>query len=103
MRPPLNCQKTAPPGVGTYPGVGQTMGEHPMDSHNPTDPESDIETLARETHTPVATVQEIYQSEHAKLDRVARIKTFIPVLIHRRVKELLRSRHSSDRLRHSAP
>ena len=49
----------------------------------------DIESLARETDTPVATVQEIYKAEHAKLDREARIKIFVPVLIHRRVKELL--------------
>jgi hypothetical protein len=74
-----------------------------MDSHNPTDAESDIETLARETDTPVATVQEIYRTEHAKLDRVARIKTFVPVLIHRRVKELLQSRRSPDQLRGSTP
>jgi hypothetical protein len=74
-----------------------------MDSHNPTDMDSDIETLARETETPVATVQEIYRTEHAKLDRVARIKTFVPVLIHRRVKDLLQSRRSSDNLRRSAP
>ncbi len=74
-----------------------------MDSHNPTDADSDIETLARETDTPVATVQEIYRTEHAKLDRVARIKTFVPVLIHRRVKELLQSRRSPHHLRRSAP
>jgi hypothetical protein len=73
-----------------------------MDSHNPTDPDVDIETLARETDTPVATVQEIYKAEHAKLDREARIKIYVPVLIHRRVKELLRSRRSPNRLRRSA-
>jgi hypothetical protein len=73
-----------------------------LDSQISADGESDIETLARETDTPVATVQEIYKSEHAKLDRVARIKTFIPVLIHRRVKELLRSQHPPDRLHHVA-
>jgi Protein of unknown function (DUF3562) len=73
-----------------------------MDSHNPADPVSDIESLARETDTPVATVQEIYKAEHAKLDREARIKIFVPVLIHRRVKELLQSRRSPNRLRRSA-
>lgn len=73
-----------------------------MDSHNPTDPDLDIESLARETDTPVATVQEIYKAEHAKLDREARIKIFVPVLIHRRVKELLQSRRSPNRLRRSA-
>jgi hypothetical protein len=58
-------------------------------------PESEIETLARETDTPVEIVQEIYTSEHAKLDQVARIKTYVPVLIHRHVKELLQTRRSS--------
>ena len=51
--------------------------------------ESEIETLARETDTPVDTVQEIYRAEHDRLERSARIKTFISVLAHRRVKALL--------------
>jgi uncharacterized protein DUF3562 len=54
--------------------------------------EFDIETLARETDMPVATVHELYTIEHAKLDREAKIKTFVPVLLRRRVKELLQSR-----------
>ena len=58
-------------------------------------PESEIETLARETDTPVEIVQEIYTSEHAKLDQAARIKTYVPVLIHRHVKELLQTRRNS--------
>jgi Protein of unknown function (DUF3562) len=62
-----------------------------MDSQFPPNSESEIEALARETGTPVATVQEIYKAEKAKLDRGAKIKTYIPVLTHRRVKELLRS------------
>jgi hypothetical protein len=52
--------------------------------------ESEIELLARETDTPVDTVQEIYRVEHDKLERSARIKTFVSVLAHRRVKALLR-------------
>jgi len=51
--------------------------------------ESDIESLARETGTPVDTVQEIYQIERDRLERSARIKTFVSVLAHRRVKALL--------------
>ena len=49
-----------------------------MDSHNPTDPDFDIESLARETDTPVATVQEIYKAEHAKLDRRQESKSLSP-------------------------
>jgi uncharacterized protein YecT (DUF1311 family) len=56
--------------------------------------DSDIECLARETDTPIALVNEIYRAEHAKLDRVARIKTFMPVLIRRHVKELLQAQHA---------
>jgi hypothetical protein len=51
--------------------------------------ESEIELLARETGTPVDTVQEIYRVEHDKLERSSRIKTFVSVLAHRRVKALL--------------
>jgi Protein of unknown function (DUF3562) len=51
--------------------------------------ESEIQLLARETGVPVETVHEIYNIEHAKLDRIARIKTYVPVLLHRHVKELL--------------
>jgi|SRR5258707_11332232 len=55
----------------------------------PTGGDSDIEGLARETGIAVALVHKVYRVEHAKLDRVARIKTYVPVLIRRRVKELL--------------
>jgi hypothetical protein len=59
------------------------------------DLESDIESLARETDMPIATVQEIYKIEHAELDQVAKIKSYVPVLIRRRVKELLRVQNST--------
>ena len=49
----------------------------------------DIELLARETGTPVDAVRDLYRAERAKLEHSARIKTFIPVLTRRRVKELL--------------
>ena len=50
------------------------------------DPE--VELLARETDTALDTVRELYRAEREKLVS-ARIKTFIPVLALRRVKELL--------------
>jgi len=43
--------------------------------------ESEIELLARETDMPVETVLEIYNIEHAKLEQVARIKTYVPPLV----------------------
>ena len=60
-------------------------------SQIPAERVSDIETLARETDMPVAVVHRIYEIEHAKLDQLAKVKTFIPVLVRRRVKEVLRS------------
>jgi hypothetical protein len=56
------------------------------------DRESAIESLARETNTPLDTVREIYRLEHDKLERSARVKTFVPVLAHRRVKARLQER-----------
>jgi Protein of unknown function (DUF3562) len=51
--------------------------------------DTEIELLARETHMPRELVETLYDSERAKLERTARIKTYIPVLIHRHVKALL--------------
>ena len=51
--------------------------------------ETEIELLARQTGTPVDTVQEIYRIERDKLERSARIKSYVSVLAHRRVKALL--------------
>ena len=58
----------------------------------PADAEAEIELLACETDMPRELVQAVYSSERAKLERTARIKTYIPVLVHRRVKALLRRR-----------
>ena len=54
--------------------------------------ESVIESLARETDTPLDTVREIYRVEHDELERSSRVKTFISVLAHRRVKARLQER-----------
>jgi Protein of unknown function (DUF3562) len=59
----------------------------------PANADTEIELLARETHMPRELVAEIYSSERAKLERTARIKTYVPVLIHRHVKALLRQQH----------
>ena len=56
----------------------------------PASANADIELLSRETQMPRALVETLYTAEFAKLERNARIKTYIPVLIHRHVKALLR-------------
>ena len=55
--------------------------------------DSQLELLARQTGTPVETVQEIYRAERDKLESSARIKTFVSVLAHQRVKALLQEEH----------
>ena len=54
--------------------------------------ESAIELLARETDTPLDTVQELYRVEHDELERSSRVKAFISVVAHRRVKTRLQER-----------
>jgi Protein of unknown function (DUF3562) len=56
------------------------------------DTDAEIELLACETHMSRELVKIVYSSERAKLERTARIKTYIPVLVHCRVKALLRRR-----------
>jgi hypothetical protein len=51
--------------------------------------ESEIEQLARQADVPVEIVHRIYDLEREKLEKAARIKTYVPVLAHRRVKEQL--------------
>ncbi len=51
--------------------------------------ETEIELLARETQMPLELVARVYTRERAKLEGSARIKTYVPVLIHRHVKRLL--------------
>ena len=62
----------------------------------PANVDAEIQSLARATDMPVELVQEIYTSERAKLEQQARIKTYIPVLIHRHVKALLREQRTSS-------
>ena len=69
------------------------MNDQILDSRSNVERESEIELLARETGTPVDTVQEIYRVERDKLERSSRIKTFVSVLAHRRVKALLHIEH----------
>jgi hypothetical protein len=52
-------------------------------------PSAEMESLARETDMPLELVQEIYLSERDKFER-----TYVPVLIRRHVKALLRERRA---------
>jgi hypothetical protein len=72
------------------------MNEQAMNPHDLAGRKSEIEQLARETRMPLELVDEIYNIEHAKLDRIARIKTFVPVLTRRRVKARLRTQRAAS-------
>jgi hypothetical protein len=65
------------------------MNDQVSDPRSSNAKDSEIELLARDTDTPVEVVQEIYRVEREKLERSARVKTFVSVLLHRRVKALL--------------
>jgi len=65
------------------------------DFDDPSNVDMEIELLSRETRVPRALVERLYSSERAKLERTARIKTYVPVLLHRQVKALLREQHGS--------
>jgi Protein of unknown function (DUF3562) len=66
-----------------------------MDISAPPNNAMEIELLARETDSPLDVVERIYASERAKLEGSARIKTYIPVLTHRCVKDRLRELHAA--------
>jgi Protein of unknown function (DUF3562) len=69
------------------------QGTLPIGEQHLADPshvDTEIELLARETHMPRDLVARLYTSVRAKLELTARIKTYVPVLIHRQVKALLR-------------
>jgi Protein of unknown function (DUF3562) len=59
----------------------------------PANADTEIELLACETQMPRELVAKLYTSERARLERTARIKTYVPVLIRRHVKALLREQH----------
>jgi uncharacterized protein DUF3562 len=64
-----------------------------QDFNRPVNAETEIELLARETQMPRELVASLYTRERARLERTAKIKTYVPVLIHRYVKALLREQY----------
>jgi hypothetical protein len=78
--------------IKLHPMTDDSISMSEQVSNRPADAEAEIDLLACETHMPRELVRIVYSSERAKLERTARIKTYIPVLVHRRVKSLLRDR-----------
>jgi hypothetical protein len=65
------------------------MGYETLSAVDNAPADTEIELLVRETRAPLEVVRKLYTREHAKLERTAKIKTFVPILIHSRVKALL--------------
>jgi hypothetical protein len=57
-----------------------------------------VEVLAQESHAPIDDVAQLYGNELAKLEVDARIKSFIPIIALRNVRDLLRQRSTTDRV-----
>ena len=55
-----------------------------------------VEALSRETNVPIERVQEVYYIERAKLEEVARIKTFLPIFTSRKAREALQTESPDD-------
>ena len=72
--------------------TGLTAGESPH-SHILVQEERAIARLARDTHIAVAKVQEIFLAEYQRLALKAHIKAFLPVLVTKRVRAILRKMH----------
>jgi hypothetical protein len=61
---------------------------------------STIESLARETHTAVATVQEVFLIEYKKLALHAHVKSYLPLLTSNSVRAILGAQNAAiDRSR----
>jgi hypothetical protein len=57
---------------------------------NPARHQQVIEALAKENSASVDHVRELFESEHARLESQARVKTFVSVIVTRLVRRVLR-------------
>jgi hypothetical protein len=62
------------------------FAQHSAPSHQ----EQAVEFLAHESHVPIGDVELLYGNELAKLEVGARIRSFLPILAIRKVRDLLR-------------
>jgi hypothetical protein len=59
-----------------------------------------IESLARDTHTAIATVQEVFLIEYKKLALHAEVKSYLPLLASNSVRGILGARSDSSAANH---
>jgi len=71
------------------------MSNDPVTSAGFSNQQWALEALATEINKPLEEVASIYKLEHHKLELVARIKTFVPVIAQRQVKLFFRASSSA--------
>lgn len=72
------------------------MDDAPTHAVNIGEHRSTTEMLARETNTPIETVEEIYSAEVAELEQTARIKTYVGVIATSRTRIILAKRSADN-------
>ena len=72
-----------------------TMSNDPVTSAGFAKQQWALEALATEINKPIEEVASIYKIEHQKLELVARIKTYVPVIAQRQVKLFFRASSSA--------
>lgn len=71
--------------------------DHRADKQVTTDPaNSVVHSLARELDVPLEHVARVYRAEAVKIEAEARIRTFLPVILARRVRAELRRQQLSS-------
>jgi hypothetical protein len=55
-----------------------------------------IEALAKEADAPIDHVRDLFETEHARLEAEARVKTFVSVIATRLVRNVLHSERALD-------
>jgi hypothetical protein len=72
------------------------MGTESIDSQILAQEQWSIELLARETHTAIATVQQVFLEEYKKLAAHAHITMYLPLLTCNTVRGILESLHAGN-------
>jgi hypothetical protein len=63
---------------------------------DPTRNQQFIETLAKESLAPIDHVRELFETEHARLESEARVKTFVSVIATRLVRNVLHAERNAQ-------
>jgi len=57
---------------------------------------SAIEELAADSHSPIEFVEEVYRNELTMLEPQAKIRLYLPLIVRRRVRDVLRQQQAPN-------